>query len=69
MKGGLAPRALVTDADGQVVLTDGCRQAATVTAQPTVRAMGTATPVSNQATFECIDPATLTTTTTSTTAP
>lgn len=59
---GLSPA--VTDGDGQATVTFTCRQVGTVSATATVRTTVDLAPIVVQATFECIDPTTLTTTST-----
>lgn len=54
---------VVSDSEGQATITFTCRQAGSATATATVRTTPTAQPLVAQATFECIDPASLTTTT------
>lgn len=54
---------LVTDGDGMAIATFVCRQVGSVQVTATVRTTAGGSPLQAQATLECVDPATLTTTT------
>jgi hypothetical protein len=62
VRAGVSP--VVTDGDGQATVTFTCRQVGTVSATATVRTTVDVAPIIVQATFECVDQTSVSTTST-----